>query len=164
MTTEIDKRAAWREKNRERIRAYDRARYPERAIAEREKVAAWRKRYPERARQIAASWREKNRERIREKARAARALSPGDQRRRLALGVDRAAFDAMFAAQGSKCAVCCATASTKWTLDHAHDSGRVRAVLCNRCNLGLGLFSDDAARMRAAADYVERHQRLQELL
>ena len=30
-------------------------------------------------------------------------------------------------------------------------------LLCSGCNQGLGNFKDDAARVRAAADYVERH-------
>ncbi len=43
-------------------------------------------------------------------------------------------------------------------IDHDHASGKVRALLCYRCNSALGSMGDDPARLRAAADYIERHR------
>jgi hypothetical protein len=43
-------------------------------------------------------------------------------------------------------------------VDHDHDSGIVRAVLCKDHNIGLGLFQDSPELLRAAADYLERHR------
>lgn len=40
-------------------------------------------------------------------------------------------------------------------LDHDHDSGQVRGVLCHRCNLGLGHFRHDPSQLRAAAAYLD---------
>lgn len=71
--------------------------------------------------------------------------------------------DALLAAQGGACALC--GLSTKFGgssaqygahLDHCHETGRVRGVLCARCNTSLGKFGDDPARLRAAAAYLER--------
>ena len=164
MDTKNDKRAAWREANRERIRAYDRARYAERPDTVKARAAAWRKANPDRARAGGARYRAAHREELRAAARARSAAGPTDTRRRLALGFDEAAFEALFARQGRKCAICATEASRRWNLDHCHKSGAARGILCSRCNLGLGLLGDDADVARRAADYVEHHATLQTLL
>lgn len=45
-------------------------------------------------------------------------------------------------------------ATEKLRIDHSHQSGRVRGMLCNHCNTGLGLFRDDPTLLYRAADYV----------
>lgn len=45
---------------------------------------------------------------------------------------------------------------TKGHIDHDHDTGEVRGILCNRCNRAIGMFSDDSDVMRKAADYLDR--------
>lgn len=67
----------------------------------------------------------------------------------------------MLAAQGGVCDLC-KTAGRGPVLryglvvDHCHDTGKVRGLLCVDCNTALGRFGDDAARLRAAADYIDR--------
>lgn len=38
--------------------------------------------------------------------------------------------------------------------DHSHTKGHFRGILCNRCNLAVGLFKDDAVSLRKAARYL----------
>ena len=74
-------------------------------------------------------------------------------------------YQAMHDAQDGKCAICgrpeTATrdGKVKWlAVDHDHGpSQRIRDLLCVSCNVGLGNFGDDPTRLRAAADYLDRH-------
>jgi hypothetical protein len=40
-------------------------------------------------------------------------------------------------------------------VDHDHETGEVRGLLCNRCNTGLGFFADNRGYMRRALTYLE---------
>ena len=71
-----------------------------------------------------------------------------------------AQYEEMLSRQGGLCDICrgIPRAGSRLCVDHAHDeTGRVRALLCHRCNLGIGNLMDDPALLRAAANYLERH-------
>jgi hypothetical protein len=42
-------------------------------------------------------------------------------------------------------------------VDHSHETGAFRGLLCHSCNRAIGLLGDDPARLRAAAEYLEDH-------
>lgn len=56
---------------------------------------------------------------------------------------------------GKVCALC--GTGDNLVVDHCHQARKIRDVLCATCNGGLGMFHDDPALLRAAADYLERH-------
>lgn len=65
-------------------------------------------------------------------------------------------FHRMNEEQGGKCALCFGDPdSDRLFVDHCHKTGRVRGLLCRRCNFTLGYARDDAALLRRMADYVE---------
>lgn len=112
------------------------------------------------SRRSAAKKRAEDPEGVREKFRAYCAANP-DKVRKWALrpyGITPAEFDAIHAAQGGRCPVCLdpipATGKGRH-LDHNHDTGVIRGILCVLCNLGLGKFRDNPAALRRAAEYVE---------
>lgn len=47
-----------------------------------------------------------------------------------------------------------------WHIDHDHETGVVRGVLCAACNTAIGLLGEDPERIIAAAEYVATHQAL----
>ena len=60
--------------------------------------------------------------------------------------------EALIEAQGGVCAIC--RDAPPEHIDHDHDSGAIRGVLCGPCNMGLGLFKDDPTRLGAAIAYL----------
>jgi len=65
---------------------------------------------------------------------------------------------AMEKAQGNRCPICqrgLAGLERRGHIDHDHKTGRVRGILCARCNVGIGYFKDDPARLRRALEYLE---------
>lgn len=61
----------------------------------------------------------------------------------------------MLATQGGRCAICRELPGRKALhVDHDHASGRVRGLLCFRCNAGLGNFRDDPGTLKAALSYL----------
>jgi hypothetical protein len=66
----------------------------------------------------------------------------------------------MLEAQGRQCALCGKewqgfNKSKSLVIDHCHETGKVRGLLCGDCNTALGRFGDDPVRLRAAITYLE---------
>lgn len=67
-------------------------------------------------------------------------------------------YDALLDSQGHACAICRKTepgGKGRWHIDHNHETGRVRGLLCAMCNVGLGNFYDDIALLGGAIKYLE---------
>lgn len=81
-------------------------------------------------------------------------------------GIDDATLDQMKKDQDYKCYLCHSEGfligknnhNEKLAVDHDHDTGKVRKLLCHNCNRALGLFKDNPELMRKAASYVEEHK------
>jgi len=57
----------------------------------------------------------------------------------------------------ARCDACGATdpgTAVGWHLDHNHETGAVRGLLCHGCNLALGLLKDDPERLSALLSYL----------
>lgn len=75
-------------------------------------------------------------------------------------GITLADYDAMFEAQAGCCAICGRHQSEfkrRLAVDHNHDTGRVRALLCDSCNYGLGFFRESQDLLSQAIDYLNAH-------
>ena len=90
----------------------------------------------------------------------AAALRFSERHRQRTYSLSPDAFDAMVAAQQNRCAICDRDmgGGRQRHIDHCHDTGRVRALLCRQCNSALGYAEDSPERLRAMADYIEHHR------
>jgi hypothetical protein len=79
-------------------------------------------------------------------------------------GITPATFRRMLTEQHGKCAICLAPlgefshSENLMHIDHDHASGKVRGLLCGRCNRGIGAFRDDASALQRAAAYLTRQR------
>jgi hypothetical protein len=75
---------------------------------------------------------------------------------KLNYGITVQEYEAKLVAQEGKCAICrCSDSGKKgWHVDHDHDTGKFRGLLCMNCNTGLGKFRDDPDLVRAALQYL----------
>lgn len=69
-------------------------------------------------------------------------------------------YDKLLLAQMGACAVCSRTEKRKLAVDHDHSTGKIRGLLCTRCNNGLGAFNDNTDLLNAAIVYINKNRSL----
>lgn len=89
--------------------------------------------------------------------------------REKAYGVTAEQYQAMLAHQGGVCAICKRPESitlsrgrtrTGLSVDHDHETGQVRDLLCSWCNRALGFVNDDVDRVKAIMDYLMKWKKI----
>lgn len=58
--------------------------------------------------------------------------------------------------QRNRCAVCQRVFRKRPHIDHNHETGKVRGLLCGPCNSGIGMLNDCPDRLRAAIEYLQK--------
>lgn len=76
-----------------------------------------------------------------------------DNRIKRKYGIRLKDYETMFVEQGGACKICKAN-DVDLVIDHCHESGVVRGLLCNNCNWGLGNFKDNVDFLQAAKEYL----------
>jgi len=63
--------------------------------------------------------------------------------------------------QKNCCAICKMELNTKIKahIDHNHATGKVRGILCQKCNQGLGLFNDSIDVLKSALKYLQKYNK-----
>jgi hypothetical protein len=75
-------------------------------------------------------------------------------------GVGNDWYNKQFARQSGCCAICGTHQSDLkrcLCIDHCHDTGQVRQLLCGKCNTGLGYFNHDPELLTIAMEYLQKH-------
>jgi Recombination endonuclease VII len=121
----------------------------------------------DRKREAQRRFREKNPNYYRDKMKERKERDPeayAIEARRIALmasyGITPLEYEAMFKKQKGQCAICGSTDPGQRTkrflcVDHNHKTGKVRGLLCHRCNRGLGLLGDSIKVLTKASKYLK---------
>ena len=92
-----------------------------------------------------------------------------DEDLRLLYGITIQDYDRMLKEQNKVCAICkskelltnhVSKKRQRLSVDHDHATGKVRGLLCSRCNKALGLFYDDPSILKAATEYLIQHKEI----
>ncbi len=104
--------------------------------------------YPKKRAEYSRQWQLKNKARTKQLARQWHLLTT--------YNLTEEQFDAMIKNQGGVCVIC-GSIPKIFAVDHNHQTGAVRKLLCRPCNAGLGQFKEDPNILRKAATYLEEH-------
>jgi hypothetical protein len=100
---------------------------------------------------------QKNREKLLQQARLRRQTKGDPQRIKREYGLSKEEFDKMIHDQNNRCAICGNTSIRRLDVDHDHVTGKVRGLLCGRCNKGIGLFDDNKELFGKVILYLTEH-------
>lgn len=127
-------------------------------------IARWKKANPEKLRAQSRRYYEKHRDQVRARSKARRVAHPAnaalaqkkkDLRRLYGISFDE--YERMLVSQEYRCAICRAHQDDcTLCVDHHHDSGAVRGLLCSSCNSAIGLLHESVAACASAMDYLNR--------
>ena len=142
----------WREKNIDHVKKYSKE-YNSKNF-EKRKLAfnAWVEKNPERMRELKKNNREKNK------------LIERERKLKRFYNMTLEDYDNLMASQNSKCKICSKDAADErnknLVIDHCHDSGKVRSLLCDRCNRTLGVLEENVDLMMKMMQYIKQHEHL----
>jgi hypothetical protein len=74
---------------------------------------------------------------------------------RRAYGISLAEYESMLEQQGGVCLICgCSSLDRRFHVDHNHETGKIRGLLCHNCNVAIGLISDNPTVADRMAAYL----------
>lgn len=124
-----------------------------------EKADAWKKSNSERVKKIKKRYKDNNKERTKEYYRLNKDVwRDGQLKRHYGLTIEQ--YNGILSEQNGKCAICgtneCSSGKS-FAVDHDHQTGKIRGLLCVNCNMGIGSMKDDVNIMKRAIAYLESH-------
>ncbi len=128
---------------------------------ENSRMAELKRTDPEKYREIDKKSRAKNPARVKRNLAAFHERNPGytrDNSLRRNYGITSAQFAELLAVQGGKRAICGTDKPTgkgnSFHVDHCHEGGFIRGILCHKCNAGIGMLQDDPVILGKAIQYL----------
>jgi hypothetical protein len=129
-------------------------------VCKREIIAEWRRKNPEKSAAIAKTWSDKNREKVNACARRnykKYAVQQSERKKQKKYGLSPEAMSALKISQDGKCPGCLKGLLILGNhIDHDHKTGKVRGIMCQKCNMSLGLMNDDPEILERLANYLRK--------
>jgi hypothetical protein len=122
-----------------------------------------RKKHREKYRERSSKWYYENHQRAKDARKAYRiekAETIRHNKLKAAFGIGLDEYDEMLKSQNGKCAICGVHESRllrRLAVDHCHNSGKVRGLLCGSCNTGIGSFKESEINLTSAIKYIQKH-------
>ena len=114
-------------------------------------------------------WQLQNRDKVRQRQKELRKLNPersrastrkSEYKRQYNLKIED--YDKLLIQQNFCCIICKSLepgkGKSRFSIDHNHETGKVRGLLCMACNQVIGRFKEDAKRFRRAAEYLKKYE------
>lgn len=125
------------------------------------KSSKWHISNPEKARAARSRYQKENKDSLNLKAREYRRTHPEkvqNSKRLYRYGITEGEYEVMLQNQNGVCMICGRPPKkNRLNLDHSHTTGKIRDLLCIKCNGGLGYFNDDPSLMLKAVEYLFHH-------
>lgn len=125
---------------------------PEHYLANKEKYAAKSRAWREANKQRASE----NRKRYYEEHKDKELKYSTNYNRLKKIGLNEIDYQCLLEKQKAVCAICYQKCTRALAADHCHNTGRVRGLLCNNCNRGLGHFKDNPELLYNAIEYLKQ--------
>ena len=71
-------------------------------------------------------------------------------------GITLLEYRELFRKQDSRCAICFREDDKRLHVDHDHETGKVRGLLCGSCNRGIGMFGEKIDLFKKAIEYLSK--------
>lgn len=126
---------------------------------QREKKKQYRQQNSEKERERKKIYRQKNAEKIRDKNKIYRKVNAEKIRDRILkykYGISLEEYNLMFERQNGCCLICKEQPKKGLVVDHSHNTGKVRGLLCNDCNTGIGLLKETPQFFINAIEYLQK--------
>jgi len=134
----------YKNKNKEKIKEYQQQYY----FDNKERIKECPSNSPEERKKVYKKYRRNNQDKIK------------DYKLRKKYGISLEDYNKIFNDQNSCCMICKThqdELNKKLVVDHNHNTGKVRGLLCDKCNRGLGQFNDEIEIIRQALDYLSTY-------
>jgi Autographiviridae endonuclease VII len=122
--------------------------------------------------QYKREWNQKNKDHIADKQRARVAADPDKYRAyfrnyhiKKTYGITTEQYEKMVSQRCGRCDICGREPNgtnhveQSLVIDHDHETGAIRGLLCNNCNSGMGILGDTVEHLEAALQYLKEHHK-----